>query len=154
MSKSLNQYFTEEFTEFAKKFKVLQSKYPAKCEKIQKTMHKIKSKDKKLLTMSKLSELTDKNQELSDKNIKILASSRNIIPLIKSIAATSDNESFRKTLKLYDTKFYFKSNKPIGNSEHKINVHDNVRGENMKKLRGLIFIIKNLYRLRKALLQI
>lgn len=133
---SLNEYFTQDFKDFSNKFKVLSSKYPAKTEKIKKTLDSFRLKDKNMLSKSRLSDLIEKNIDLNDKDIRSLASSRNIIPFIKTLATTSDNEIFRESLKYHDSKLYLKSNQPLGNNESKINLHLNVRNENMVKLKG------------------
>ncbi len=80
--------------------------------------------------------MIEKNIDLNDKDIRFLASSRNIIPFIKTLATTSDNEIFRESLKYNEQKLYLKSNKPLGNSDSKVNLHINVRNENMINLKS------------------
>jgi hypothetical protein len=133
---SLNEYFTQDFKDFSNKFKILSSKFPAKTEKIKKTIDSSRIKDRNLLSKSRLTDLIEKNIDLNDKDIRFLASSRNIIPFIKTLATTSDNEVFRESLKYNEQKLYPKSNKPLGNNDSKVNLHINVRNENMINLKS------------------
>ena len=131
---SLNEYFTQDIKDFSKKINLLNPKYLTKTDKMKKTILLSRCKEFKL--QNKLNELVEKNSIFDDKNIKLLANSKNIFPFIKNLSEKSNNEHLKETIINQNTKFYFNSNKPLGEKKMKLNMNLNVRNENMIELKS------------------
>ncbi len=71
------------------------------------------------------------------KIISFINKSGNIIPLLKSVSKHTNSELLNEGLNLNESRRYFKSNKPLGNSHSHVNLKVNMRDSYMKDLKSI-----------------
>ena len=140
-NKAVNEYFTQDFKEFTKKFKPLQAKFSVNSETIKKALEIEKNKTKTIINYKKpkIEKIFD------DRELKITLTSGKIEPLIKSIANYTDNEKWNQFLVHDYNKTYLNSSKPLGFWNSKVDYKVNIRNKLMIELKGIKVFIKKIY---------
>ncbi len=134
-NKAVNDYFTQDFKQFAWKFKPLQAKLPVKNNKIKKALNQ--EKKNHVIATSLLSSRPKIEKLFDDRDLKITLNSGRIEPLIKSMASCTENENWSEFISAVHNKSYLKSNKPLGNWDGKVDYRVNIRNKLMVELKGI-----------------
>jgi hypothetical protein len=139
MSKDFSEYFTMDFKEFSEKFSLLHPKIKCDKKKLKKILDYIKEAEK---INKEANENQNDNSDIiiEQKLLNLAGNSKNIMPLLKSIYRQTYPPDMHDVLKLVNEKNYYKSNKPLGNSQEDINFKFNIRGGKMNEIKPLHLI--------------
>jgi hypothetical protein len=135
LNKAFSDYFKQDFKEFAEKFSLLHPKVKCNNNKMKRILEKLKTFNEKNEKISQMKEdKVEKEIEMKEKDIYLAGNSKNIFPLLRSIySQLYPYENEENVLTTPNLKYYFKSNKPLGNNDGNINYTYNMRNLNMQR---------------------